>query len=154
MREAGVEPFFVRAFLAGDAGENWLEQIKTVRPPSPRAQAAEFAAFQFAGIFHFHKFRQRKTGLLDAAQKFHGRFLVRQHNVVLATQKLRQVFQVARELRLKFRGIESFSPDDAAFGERIENENARRAAFGLRIDIYLRDELRVKAGGAAAFDVQ
>ncbi len=51
-------------------------------------------------------------------------------------------------------GIERFSFGKAAFRERIKYEHARRAAARLRIDVQLRDEMRVESGGAPAGHVQ
>ena len=155
----GLKRCFRVALFAGDAGEKRLEQFQAVRPPRPRTQTTELAfgeirerrldaaprweEFSRRGApIHLHKLRQREARLLDAAQKFHRRFPLHQHDVVLPTQKLRQVREIARQLRLMLRGIERLALRDAGFGERIENKNARRAAFGLRIDVQFRDELR------------
>ena len=67
---------------------------------------------------------------------------------------MRQIFQIARELRLLLCRIERLPLRDVSLGERIENKNIRRAAFGLRIHVQFGDELRVESGGAAAFDVE
>ena len=111
--------------------------------------AARFAAWPDG-----HEFRQGKTGLLDAAQKFHRWLFLHQHDVILPAKKLRQIFQVAHQLRLMLRGIERFALRDARLGQRVEDENIRRASPGLRIDIQLRDELRVEPRRAPAGNVQ
>jgi len=102
----------------------------------------------------FHKFRQGKPGLFDAAQKFHRWLFLHQHDVILPAKKLRQSFQVAHQLRLMPRGIERFALRDARLGQRVEDENIWRASPGLRIDIQLRDELRVEPRRAPTGDVQ
>ena len=53
-----------------------------------------------------------------------------------------------------FRGIKFFSFRDQSLGKGIEDKHARRAAFRLRIDVELRDEIFVQPGGLAPGDVQ
>jgi hypothetical protein len=146
LRDFLVESFFIHARFAGDAGENAVSAIQSCPAPTPTDAACRACAWRdwqthsecrpSPGVIvrfflkragpeagaprQIHKFRQRKAGLLDAAQKFHGRFLCHQNNVVLPAEKLRQVFQVARELRLRLRGIEFFPFGDAAFGEGLK----------------------------------
>jgi hypothetical protein len=76
-----------------------------------------------------------ETRLLDGAEKFHRWTVFHQHDIILPAEELREVFEVARELRLRLGRIERFAFGDPAFGKRIEDKHARCAAFRLRIDI-------------------
>ena len=156
--EAGIEVFFGGALFAGYIVEQRGEQVEAVGPPSPRAEAAELAGGETwqrrAGGGEFHKFGQMKPGLFKIAQKSYGRCLPHEHEVVLAAEELREVLEVARELRLRLGGVECFAFGKAALGEGVEHKNAWSAAFGLRIDIETGDEFRFQPGGKAAGDIE
>src|SRR5436853_7853748 len=64
------------------------------------------------------------------------------------------MLEVAGEQLLMLHRSEGLPARNAALGEGIENEDVRRAAFGLRREVKLSDEWGIKPGGAPAFDIQ
>ena len=159
LSERGVEALRCGTVFLVETAHQWRQQFQAVRPPGPRTEPSEFPPGEFGdgGVRfgpRFDKLRQRKARLLDAAEKFHGRPLPDQHDVILPAKKLGKSRQVAGELRLMLRGREAVALRDEAFRKRIEDEHARRAPFRLREDIQLRDELRVKARRAPALGVE
>src|ERR1035437_5945919 len=92
LRDARIKALTRGALFASEVGEDWFEQLHTVRPPRPRAQTTELAFSEIhecrrsaalrPGTFqsrcphhagpeagapiHLHKLRQREACLLDA----------------------------------------------------------------------------------------
>ena len=83
--------------------------ISTLSAPKPTVEPPQLAFGEPGATIQLHKFRQRKTGPFDSAQKFHRRLLVHQNDVVLPAKKLRQIFQIMSKVRLMPRGIERFA---------------------------------------------
>ena len=155
-RDVRVEPLISPAFLPSHAGEERRKLLHAVRPPGPRTEHAELALRQLRQSvrLEFHKFWERKTGLLQAAEKFHGRTLRHEHHIILPSEKLRQVREVAHQLHLMLYRREGPAPRDETFRARIEEKHAGRAPLRARADVQLGDELRVKTRRPPRLHVQ
>ena len=81
----------------------------------------------------------------------HRRFWFHQNDVVLATKKLRQVREIASELSLVFRRGKPFASNNPRFGQWIEHKHGRGAAFRLRENVQIFDEIQRQSGKILVF---
>src|SRR4030095_9502520 len=70
LRNPSIEPLITLPLLTSDIREQGCEQLATVWAPGPGTQRAQLSVMdgRIDSVgFQFHKFRQGKAGLLDAA---------------------------------------------------------------------------------------
>src|SRR5687767_9789641 len=138
----GVEALVFCASLPRYMREQGREQLDTVRSPCPRPQTAELARGQGlkpSGIVrprlrsfpHFHEFRQCKPRVLDSTEQAGRRAFGHQDQIILPAQKLGQIREVARQLRLMLARRELPPVSDERFSEWIKHEDVRRPPLGF-----------------------
>ena len=111
--------------------------------PVPVAQSNALRGHQELGQFEAGRFQGR--------QKVRGRSLGHHHHVVAAGQKLRQVGQITGQLTSRGGRRESEATGDVSLGQRVEEEDLRRAPLGAGEEFQLGDELGLKTRRAAGF---
>ena len=172
--DAGVEAVVGAPVFAGHLREQRAQAFQAIRGPGPGAQTAEFAFADQIGepmaepvivliavpiapsnaLRGHHELGQLEASRFQGRQKVRSRSLGHHHHVVAAGQELRQEGQVAGQLAGLGSWRESGPASDVSLGQRVEEEDLRRAPLGAGEEIQLRDELRLKTGRAAGFFVE
>src|SRR6266850_2608415 len=113
LRDGGVEAMIRGSVFGCDVTEQRAKGFQTVRAPGPWAQGANFSMCQAvrmdASQRQLHEFRQRKTCLLDGAQKLNRWALGHKNNVAFAAEELGQVCEVISEHGLLLRWREALA---------------------------------------------
>ena len=168
--DARVEAVVGAPVIAGHLREQRTQAFHAIRSPGPGAQATELAFSEQIGepmaepvivpiaqsntFRGHHELGQLEAGCFQGGEEVRGRSLGHHHHVVAAGQELRQVGQVAGQLTGRGSRRESGTAGDVSLGQRVEEEDLRRAPLGAGEEIQLGDEFRLKTGRAAGFFVE
>lgn len=140
----------------GDGTRQRSQTFNAVGAPRPGTQVAELATgqrFEGSGFVPGDEFGHAETRPVQRSEEFEARPIGREHNVVGVSQEHGQVGEVPGEGGLVSDGLERGTGGDVSLGERVEEPHGRGAALGLGVDLQVRDELRIEAGGESAFDI-